>query len=110
MSIVGVTTCPDCANELKPVESGDGRPIQAVSQSCSSCSFTTDIGLLWYPNKTHDIVATLDGVSTNKKEPCKKCGEESVTVVIEPESPIPKYYCSDCVRAHHETTVNDITG
>lgn len=108
MSIVGVTECPECANELEPVGSTDGRPIQTVSQSCGSCSYETDIGLLWYPNKTHDIVATLSDVEAQKKEPCERCHTNSDIVVVEPNSPIPRYYCSDCVRAHHKTTTEAI--
>lgn len=108
MSIVGVTLCPRCDSDLEPVGSDDGRPIQSVSQSCSSCSYDTTLGLCWYPNGTHDIVATLDEVDDVDKKPCTKSGKESAVVVVPADSPVPRYYATDHVRAHHEATIETV--
>jgi len=106
MSIFGVTACPECESNLSPDGSDDDRPVQTVDQSCSSCDYSTKLGLLWYGNRGYEIVADVSDVPSEKKEPCDKSGGDSTTVVIPMETDVPIYYSESETRSHHQETIN----
>ncbi len=108
MSIFGVTVCPECDEDLAPTGSDDDRPVQSVTQSCSSCNYSTTIGLLWYGNRGYEIVADVSDIPAPKKNECDKGGGSATTVVIPIESDVPIYYSESKTRAHHQEARNQI--
>ena len=99
MRVLGVTRCPECDAELTPVESDDGRPVQTMSQSCTSCKYETQIALLWYQT-AHEIVADVSDVDA----------EDGVeTVVVDRDGVTIRRYESGETRAHHETALRQLS-
>ena len=106
MSIVGVTTCPDCGGELKPTDSTDDRPIQLLTQGCVSCSFQTVIGLLWYPRGGYELVADVSSVDESDKGDCEKSDGVATTVIIPRQEESPYYYSETHTRHHHQAVLD----
>ena len=99
--VPGVTTCPSCGDDLAPGVVTDERPIQVLSQSCSACSYTTHIGVCWYPDEHYEVIGTL-AECVNAE--CTRCDQTAERAVIDNRTTVATYYCTDCLRDHHQNT------
>lgn len=99
--VPGITVCPSCGDELAPEPVTDDRPIQSLRQHCDSCSYTTVVAVLWYPNTRYEVIGTID--RAGELPPCDSCDNRATYAVVDSGTALIRaYVCPDCFRLHHE--------
>lgn len=97
-----ITTCPTCQEDLEPIASDGDPPVQTVTQSCPSCEYEVDLGLLWYTTSNYEVTGKI---SATDPLPCARCGDDGEFAVVNVQRGVPRYYCDTCLPGHNQSSI-----
>lgn len=52
-----MTVCPHCESEFQTVDTVSDPPMQCLSQQCTECDYTEQVGIVNYPNREYTVTS-----------------------------------------------------